>query len=49
MESATTLIGSRENPVASDHMVLMRFLCEKGRQGRRAFESIPIYLGEDIW
>jgi GNAT superfamily N-acetyltransferase len=49
MEKAVTLIGSKQNPIASEQILLMRFLSEKGKTGRATFESIPLYFGEDIW
>lgn len=49
MEQAVTLVGSQETPVISDELMMIRFLNEKGRAGRQAFEQEPIYFGEDTW
>jgi hypothetical protein len=48
MEKAVTLVGSKDNPKISNEL-MMRFLSEKGKRGRPAFESIPLYFGEDTW
>lgn len=49
IEQATTLIGDRTAPTMSDEVMMMRFLTEKGRQGRAAFEQHPLYFGENTW
>lgn len=49
MEKAVTLIGSKRNPIASDQVLLMHFLSEKGKIGRDSFEGMPFYFGADIW
>lgn len=49
MEYATTLIGDRSDPTLSDELMMMRFLSEKGRQGRTTFEQHPLYFGENTW
>jgi GNAT superfamily N-acetyltransferase len=43
------LIGSRESPVLTDHLVLMRFLSEKGQKIRKVIETERIYFGEEDW
>jgi len=49
MEKTIVLIGSKQNPIVSNQLVLMRFLSEKGKKGRTSFETIPVYFGEDTW
>jgi GNAT superfamily N-acetyltransferase len=49
MENAVTLVGSKNNPQVSNELTMMRFLTEKGKRGRPAFEGIPLYFGEDTW
>ncbi len=44
-----TLVGPKQKPVVSEESALMRFLTEKGKQDRAAFEHLPFYFGEDIW
>ncbi len=49
MDQAITLIGSKQNPIVSAQVLLMRFLSEKGKTSRASFESVPFYFDEDIW
>jgi hypothetical protein len=49
METATTLVGNKDNPKISDELMMMLFLSDRGRQGRAAFEREPVYFGEDTW
>lgn len=49
MKNATTLAGAKDDPVISDELMMMRFLSEKGKRGRSAFESEPVYFGEVTW
>jgi hypothetical protein len=49
MKKAVTLVGSKNSPQVSNELTMMRFLTEKGKRGRPAFESIPLYFGEDTW
>ena len=46
---AKTLKGSKDNPVADDGVMMALFLSEKGKKGRKDFETIPFYFGEDTW
>jgi GNAT superfamily N-acetyltransferase len=49
METAVTYVGSKDNPAISNELLMMRFLSERGKMSRLAFESIPFYFGEDTW
>lgn len=49
MDTATTLIGDRDHPTASDEMLMMQFLTEKARSHRADFENIPFYFGDTTW
>jgi GNAT superfamily N-acetyltransferase len=49
MERAVTLVGSKDHPKISNELMMMRFLSEKGKRGRPAFERFPLYFGEDTW
>lgn len=49
MRKPIFLVGSKENPEITDHLVLMRFLSEKGKNIRNVIESEPVYFGEDDW
>lgn len=49
MEQAITLIGDKFAPTVSDELMMMRFLTEKGRQGRAVFGQHPLYFGENTW
>ena len=49
IETAVTLEGPKDNPVIDDEMMMMRFFTEHGKNGRPAFENIPLYFGEYTW
>jgi GNAT superfamily N-acetyltransferase len=49
MKSATTMVGSKDNPRVSDELMMMRFVTGKGKRGRPAFESLPLYFGKYTW
>jgi GNAT superfamily N-acetyltransferase len=49
MQEPIFLVGRQESPVLTDHLVLMRFLSEKGKKIRKVNESEPVYFGEDDW
>lgn len=49
MESLVTLVGDPRHAEISDETGFMFFVSEKGKQGRRAFENVPVYIGENIW
>ena len=49
METAVTFIGVKDSPMISSELMMMRFLSQHGRKGRPAFESVPLYFGEDTW
>lgn len=49
MMTATTRIGSRDEPIISEELMMMLFLSEKGRQGRSVFEHEPVYFGGSTW
>lgn len=49
MDKMAVLVGSKEAPTVCDELPMMLFLSEKGRQGRFAFESEPVYFGDDTW
>lgn len=42
-----TLIGDRDHPVAANELLMMRFLSEKGRRDRAAFEHGALFFDED--
>lgn len=48
MEGATTLTGAEHSPQVCEGLRMMLFLSEKGRAGREAFESVPLYV-EHVW
>ena len=49
MEMTNILHGDPASPTEVDELVLMLFLSEKGKQGRRTFEDRPIYVGANSW
>lgn len=49
MTQSTTYIGTKAEPIVSNEIRMMRFLSEKGHQGRLTFEQQPLYFGEDTW
>ena len=49
LENAITLKGDPEQPTVSEEVTLMRFYSEKGRRGKPAFATQPIYFGIDTW
>lgn len=49
MPKVITLVGSPKNPKKSNQSVFVLFLTEKGKKGRKDFESEPFYFGEDLW
>lgn len=49
MEGSMTWIGKKSDPVISSELMMMLFLSEKGKKRRSAFESEPVYFGEDTW
>jgi aminoglycoside 2'-N-acetyltransferase I len=49
LDRATVLYGDPTDPCVVDELVLMLFLSDKGRHGRRSFEEGQIYVGADTW
>ncbi len=49
METAVTLEGPRESPAVNSELMMMRYLTPHGAEGRKAFESLPLYFGEYTW
>ncbi|MGE0539180.1 MAG: GNAT family N-acetyltransferase [Dehalococcoidia bacterium] len=49
MESLHMTYGDPAHPTVSDETTFMLFLTEKGRAGRRSFETRPVYFGADTW
>jgi GNAT superfamily N-acetyltransferase len=49
MERVVTLVGDPLHPEISHETAFMLFLSPRGQQGRRAFETQPVYMGESIW
>ncbi len=49
MEGAVLLSGPRSAPYPSEELVMMGFSSEKGKRGRAAFASMPIYFDDDPW
>ncbi len=49
METAQTIIEAGGGSLSTGETLLMRFLSEKGRRGRRAFEREPIHFGDTTW
>ncbi len=49
MDKVVTLKGGKSNPEKEDNYAFMLFLSEKGKSGRIAFESSPVYFGVDTW
>jgi predicted acetyltransferase len=49
IDTARIVSGDRTAPVAYDALVMMRFISEKGRAARTAFETNEVYVGERTW
>jgi GNAT superfamily N-acetyltransferase len=49
MEMTNIMHGDPTSPTVVDELVLMLFLSEKGKEGRRTFEDRPIYVGANSW
>ncbi len=49
MSNIKLLEGNPKQPKEHDENLFMLFLSEKGKAGRRDFETKPIYFGEDVW
>lgn len=49
MESAKLLKGDPKNPKIDEENIFMLFLSNKGKQGRKDFETKPFYFGETTW
>jgi ribosomal protein S18 acetylase RimI-like enzyme len=49
MDDLITLIGDPLNPEKSPETAFMLFLSEKGKRGRKSFETRPLYFGEKTW
>ena len=39
--------GLRSAPYSSEELVMMGFVSQKGKRGRSAFASMPIYFDDD--
>jgi len=44
-----TLIGDPSHPRRSNDIGFMRFVSEKGQQGREQFARGTLYFGDDTW
>lgn len=49
MENLVTLVGDPKQPEISDETAFGLFLSARAQQGRQAFETRPVYMGESIW
>jgi aminoglycoside 2'-N-acetyltransferase I len=49
MERVVLLGGPRSAPYPTEELVMMDFYSEKGKRGRAAFESIPIFFDDHLW
>jgi hypothetical protein len=49
VEKQIFLVGSKENPVFADDILLMRFLSDEAKRSQQLIESTPVYFGEDPW
>jgi len=49
MEGAVLLGGPRSAPYPNEELVMMGFFSAKGKSGRLAFASMPIYFDDDLW
>ncbi len=49
MTKIRTLFGNPKKPKLSDQSVFALFLTEKGKRGRKDFESEPFYFGKELW
>lgn len=49
MEGAVLLGGPWSAPYPTEELVMMGFFSEKGKGGRSAFASMPIYFNDDLW
>jgi hypothetical protein len=49
MERIKTLYGDQNNPKTSPETAYMLFMSEKGKAGRKDFETKPIYFGDHTW
>jgi hypothetical protein len=47
MYGTTTWIGTRDNIVASDELMMMQFLSAKGQRGRGSFQNEAVFFDED--
>jgi|SRR2546429_2497490 GNAT superfamily N-acetyltransferase len=49
MNGMVTLVGDPHAPRKSNEIGFMRFLSEKGQQGRENFEKGTLYFGDETW
>ena len=49
MDEMVTLIGDPSHPRRSNDIGFMRFVSEKGKQGREQFAKETLYFGDDTW
>ncbi len=49
MEGAVLLGGPSSAPYPNEDLVMMGFFSAKGKCGRSAFASMPIYFDDDLW
>jgi hypothetical protein len=49
MDEMVTLIGDPSHPRRSNDIGFMRFVSEKGQQGREQFAKGTLYFGDDTW
>jgi predicted acetyltransferase len=49
MNGMVTLVGDSHNPRKSNEIGFMRFLSEKGKQGREHLIKGTLYFGDEAW
>jgi GNAT superfamily N-acetyltransferase len=49
MKEMVTLVGDPHNSRRSTEIGFMRFISEKGKQGREQFEKGTLYFGDETW
>lgn len=49
MPKVVTLIGKPKSPEKYKETAFMIFLSQRGKAGRKDFESTPFYFGESMW
>jgi aminoglycoside 2'-N-acetyltransferase I len=49
LTNTALVFGDLNGPLVLDELVLMLFVSEKGKQGRRSFEGQQVYVGANTW